>query len=87
MDRITGTIAGIGRISGELASGGRVDGSLTIPEAILPPSYSGPYTVTPSAEEQILQTEGKYMRGNITVDPVPSNYGLITWDGSTITVS
>lgn len=49
--------------------------------------YTGEYTVTPSAEEQVLQTENLRMTDNITIEPIPQNYGLITWDGSTITVS
>lgn len=51
------------------------------------PRYDGPYTVTPSAEAQTLDTSGMVMTGNLTVNPIPSNYGLITWDGSTLTVS
>ncbi len=49
--------------------------------------YTGEYTVTPSAEEQVLQTENLRMTGNITINPVPQNYGLITWNGSYLTVS
>ena len=49
--------------------------------------YHGPYTVTPSPEAQVLETGGLVLTRNLTVNPIPSNYGLITWDGSTITVS
>lgn len=49
--------------------------------------YMGSYTVTPSAEAQILETNNLRMTDNITVNPVPSNYGLITWNGSFLTVS
>lgn len=49
--------------------------------------YMGAYIVTPSAEEQTLQTNGLRMMDDITIAPIPQNYGLITWDGSTITVS
>lgn len=49
--------------------------------------YTGATTVTPSRSTQILETSGKTIDGNITVNPIPSNYGLITWDGSVITVS
>lgn len=49
--------------------------------------YVGPYEVTPSAEAQTLETHGLVMTGNVTVAPIPSNWGLITWDGSTLTVS
>ena len=49
--------------------------------------YTGDYTITPSAEEQVLETKGLRMTDNLTINPIPSNYGLITWNGSTITVS
>lgn len=49
--------------------------------------YTGELMVTPSSEEQTLPTLGKVMPGNVTVGPVPSNYGLITWDGTVLTVS
>lgn len=49
--------------------------------------YTGAYEVTPSAETQTLETENKRMTGNVTINPIPNNYGLITWNGSIITVS
>lgn len=50
-------------------------------------SYTGSYTVTPSGQTQTLQTSGLLMTSNLTINPIPSNYGLITWNGSTLTVS
>lgn len=49
--------------------------------------YTGDYTVTPSSETQTLQTNNLRMTDNITIEPIPNNYGLITWNGSVITVS
>ena len=49
--------------------------------------YEGPYEVTPTQGTQVLLTGGKLMDGNVTVNPIPSNYGLITWNGSVLTVS
>ena len=49
--------------------------------------YSGPYEVTPSTQTQTLATANKTLSQNVVVKPIPSNYGLITWNGSTITVS
>lgn len=51
------------------------------------PAYEGATEITPSETEQILQTKNFRMTANITINPIPPNYGLITWDGSTITVS
>lgn len=49
--------------------------------------YDGPYQVTPGQAAQVLQTSGKVMGDNVTVEAIPSNYGLITWNGSVLTVS
>ena len=43
--------------------------------------YSGPYTVTPSTETQILYTRNKHVDGDITVEAIPSNYGRLEWNG------
>lgn len=62
----------------------RFSGDLSIMSA---EPYSGAYEITPSTETQILETKNKALAQNITINPIPHNYGLITWDGSTITVS
>lgn len=49
--------------------------------------YDGPYEVTPSATAQTLATRGLLSTADIVVNPIPSNWGRITWDGSTLTVS
>lgn len=49
--------------------------------------YDGPYTVTPSQQTQTLYTTEKTLTQNVVVNPIPSNYGKITWDGRTLTVS
>ena len=51
------------------------------------PVYQGEYEVTPSQQEQVLSTQNYLLTANVVVKPIPSNYGLITWNGSTITVS
>ena len=48
--------------------------------------YDGEYEVTPSAQTQTIPIIGKTARHNITVKPIPSNYGLITFNGSVLTV-
>lgn len=49
--------------------------------------YEGEYEVTPSQQMQVMPTRGKAMIYDFVVKPIPSNYGLITWNGSTLTVS
>ena len=51
------------------------------------PTYTGETVVTPSEAEQVLATADKVVTRNIVINPIPSNYGLITWNGSTLTVS
>lgn len=51
------------------------------------PSYDGPTTVTPSEAVQTLATADSAVHDDITINPIPSNYGLITYSGSIITVS
>lgn len=49
--------------------------------------YEGAYEATPTRETQTFSTAGFSMLHDFTVNPIPSNYGLITYNGSTITVS
>ena len=84
---LSGTLTAPKGIQGVLSSAQGITGTLTVPQYVLPPSYAGPFEVTPSSETQTLETDSFYMNGNITINPIPSNYGLITWDGSSLTVS
>lgn len=56
-------------------------------ETITGDHYTGATEVTPTAEAQILETQGFFTDDNIRINPIPNNYGLITWDGSVLTVS
>lgn len=49
--------------------------------------YEGEYEVTPTQYEQVLPTQGRSMSQNVTIHPIPSCYGLITWNGSKLKVS
>lgn len=49
--------------------------------------YTGPTVVTPSGQTQTLATTGLLLPTDIVINPIPQNYGLITWNGSTLTVS
>ena len=55
--------------------------------AVQLPAYPGPYIVMPGPEAQVLQTSGLRMTGDVTVAPVPNNYGLIEWNGSRLRIS
>ena len=76
--------AGIG---GRVSEADQITGTMTLPKALQPSEYDGPYTVTPGNAAQILETSGRCMTGNVTVEKIPSNYGKITWNGYVLTVS
>ena len=50
-------------------------------------TYQGAYTFTPSQQTQTIEIGGLQATKDITINPIPSNYGLITWNGATLTVS
>ena len=50
-------------------------------------AYDGAYEFTPTEQAQTIEIENKRALENITIKPIPNNYGLITWDGITLTVS
>lgn len=85
--QLIGILSPIETITGELSPVGSIEGELTIPKIIEPEEYRGTHEVTPSGETQILMTAEKVVRENIVINPIPSNYGKITWDGRVITVS
>lgn len=86
-DGLSGTLSEVDIIEGELSPVGSMEGTLTIPTIIEAEAYDGDYEITPSEETQILMTAEKTAKGNITINPIPSNYGRITYNGSTITIS
>ena len=85
--KLTGVLTAGSTLKGTLTKPGTLSGLLTVPEYVLPPAYGGPFEITPSAETQIIETKEFYLNDNITINPIPNNYGLITWNGTVITVS
>ena len=49
--------------------------------------YEGSYEWTPSDETQTIPIQWLRATENIIINPIPENYGLITWNGSVLTVS
>lgn len=85
MERLQGNLEPIVNLSGGLSGQGTIDGAISMPSII--PEYGGEYTITPSDIEQEIPVGGLVAKQNFIVNPIPQNYGLITWDGSTLTVS
>lgn len=84
---LTGTIVALLDLVGVVTSEVELTGTLTIPDVSGGIPYTGEYHVTPSDQQQTLSTAGFLLAEDVVVDAIPSNYGLITWDGSTLTVS
>lgn len=87
MEKLIGSLSGVLTISGELSPVQTVTGELRAPERVTIPEYEGAYEVTPSDESIVLETAGLETVNNIVINPIPPNYGKITWDGRVITVS
>ena len=51
------------------------------------PVYEGSTEFTPTRETQVVVTARKVVLDNITINPIPQNYGLVTYNGSVITIS
>ena len=83
---ITGTLQAPATINGKLTAPASISGELTIPASISA-VYTGEYEFTPSRETQVININHKEALRNITINPIPQNYGLITYNGSIITVS
>lgn len=76
---LTGHLTPTGQLTGviERLSGGGGD----------VPIYAGPYEATPTQETQVIPVLGYQMAQDFVVNPIPSNYGLITYNGFELTVS
>ena len=51
------------------------------------PDYDGPYEVVPASDAITLPTSARALWRDVTIAPIPSNYGLITYSGGVLTVS
>ena len=49
--------------------------------------YTGEYEFNPSATAQKMRVTGTTPSQNIKINPIPNNYGLITWNGAYLLIS
>lgn len=82
---LSGGLTPVGSLSGRLSGNSVVYG--VIRQSNDTPYYTGEYEATPNTEIQIFDTQGYRMSQNFTVNPIPNNYGLISWNGFELTVS
>lgn len=71
MEKITGTIQGVGGVTGSLSALGGLSGSISMPEVVPLAPYEGEYVVIPQVGEQVMPTSGKRMTDDVTVTGIP----------------
>lgn len=49
--------------------------------------YQGDYEITPTDRTQLIDCGGLVSLRDFVINPIPSNYGKITWNGAVLTVS
>ncbi len=85
MDTIKGKLSVVGGVSGKLSGTGALAGKISTPPIY--DRYTGATVWTPTGSAQTIPTGGYFVPDDITINPIPSNYGLITYNGGIITVS
>lgn len=73
---ISGRLTGGSAIKGKLCGPDNIRGSLTIP--IDAPLYEGSYNILPASTEQVLATEDRLLKQNITIGAVPDGSATIS---------
>lgn len=85
MTKLTATIISPAALTVAIGSAQILEASIAANRAW--DTYSGPTTVTPSDQTQILSTAYKNVASDIVINPIPSNYGRISYNGAVLTVS
>ena len=71
--KVVGVVSAVQDVSGAVVLDlPPLTGTVDVAGSVLP-IYDGDYTVTPGAEEQILQTMKTLLTENIVINPIPSN--------------
>jgi hypothetical protein len=83
---LRGRLSPSGVLCGAIAAQFVLSGTLTIATGTAP-AYHGPTEFVPGNAVQIVECAGLVMSSNVVVDAIPSNYGLIGWNGVTLSVS
>ena len=74
-----------GELSLSIPLDGTPDKVIKVAEYDLP-VYDGITEITPSDEEQVLNTADRVVTRNIVINPIPENYGRLLYSGNTLTV-
>lgn len=74
-------------VDGETTLVTETDGSPGDFFPLLPKEYTGQMEFTPTMESQVVGVRGFYMAEDIVINPIPQNYGLVTWNGHSLRIS
>lgn len=80
--KMTGRLSAVETITGRLSALESLSGKIKVPSVVGVDPYEGEYAVTPGEKTIVLSTDKKYMAENVVVNPIPSNYGKIVWNGA-----
>lgn len=83
---LSGALSATNTLSGSLSAEECLHGTLTLPRGTVINYYNGPYTFVPTESQQVIAINNQLAIQDITIAPIPPNYGRIAWDGSVLTV-
>lgn len=87
MERYDGELIVRFEFDGDFQSNNNFDGESSSYQVVKEQDpYMGDYEFTPSNETQVINIVNKTATENIIINPIPQNYGLISWNGSSLTV-
>lgn len=85
---LDGSCTLVSHLDGRCALSTQLDGNpFTVLKVREVDYYTGAYEFTPSPETQTIEIDQLTASQNITINPIPQNYGLISWNGLGIRVS
>ena len=84
--QLIGVLTGPGQLTGQLTGSGQLTGQLTIPKTVDARPYDGAYNVIPVFEEITLETSGKLMRRDVSVESIPVHSTTNLSGGYTVTI-
>lgn len=74
-------------LKGEIARVESINGGLAVGVTVIGGKpYEGSYEITPSTEVQTLDTKDRILAEQLIINPIPSNYGRISYNGLALTV-
>lgn len=83
---LAGAVGGRSSIEGNVETMGFLVGDVGFPSCAYPRSYEGDYEVTPKVYAQMLDTDRKYMREDVTVKAIPY-YETSNESGTTVYIA